>query len=193
MNRLFAFTALVSTYVLSAGCNQMTLPTTAGSKPTVGIAVIDLDEVAKQLGSDQQIVTAIKKREEVLNGKLSEIAKAYTDEFKKQKAVLDAQPAEENAVQLASYQKQVNQNFSTAKAQAQQNLSQHRQQLIEQFRDAVRPAARKVAQQRGLSVIVTKQEPLLYDFTDEADITNEVIEVLRASAAKKASTDTTTK
>ncbi|WP_442481508.1 OmpH family outer membrane protein [Aeoliella sp. SH292] len=193
MNRLFAFTALVSTYVLSAGCNQLTVPTAPAGKTTPGIAVIDLDEVARQLGSDQQIVTAIKKREEALNGKLSEIAKAYTDEFKKQKETLDAQPAEDNAVQLATYQKQVNQNFSTAKAQAQQNLSQHRQQLIAQFRDAVRPAARKVAQQRGLSVIVTKQEPLLYDYSEEADITSEVVEVLRASAAKKTSTETLTK
>ena len=193
MNRLFAFTALVSTYVLSAGCNQMSLPTGEAAKPNAGVAVIDLDEVARQLGSDQQIVTAIKKREEVLNTKLSEIAKAYTDEFKKQKETLDAKPAEENAVQLATYQKQVNQSFNTAKAQAQQNLSQHRQQLIAQFRDAVRPAARKVAQQRGLSVIVTKQEPLLYDYSDESDITSEVVEVLRASAAKKAPTDTVTK
>lgn len=149
-----------------------------------GIAIIDLDEIARQLGSDKQIVSAIKQRQAALNNKLTELAQNYSDELKKQKDTLEAE-SQDPAVQLASYQQQVNQSFSTAKAQARQNLSQHRSQLVQQFKDAVRPAARRVAEQRGFSVIVTKQDSLLYEYDADHDITSDVIQVLRVSSAPK--------
>ena len=120
-----------------------------------------------------------------MNSKLVELAKNYTSEFNKQKQAIEAQPEAENTeVQLASFEKQVNQKFNSARTQAQQNLSQHRTTLIKKFRDAVRPAARKVAHDHGYSVIVTKQDSW-YDYDPECDITNEVVQVLRASAATK--------
>lgn len=163
------------------GCNQPPQASPTAQAMSAGIAIIDLDEVARQLGSDKQIVTAIKQRQAALNSKLTEMAQAYTAEFKRQKEALASETNEEG-VQLATYQKQVNQSFNNAKAQAQQNLSQHRLQLVKQFRDAVRPAARKVANQRGLKVIVTKQDGLLYDYSPEHDITDEVVQLLRASS-----------
>jgi Skp family chaperone for outer membrane proteins len=171
--------------IATLGCNRVQTPHTPAAKSTAGIAIIDLDEIARQLGSDKKIVTAIKQREAALNGKLSELAQSYNAELKKQKEAIEAE-SEKSTVQLASYQKQLNQNLHNAKAQAQQNLSVHRSQLVQQFRDAVRPAARSVADKRGLSIIVTKQDSLLYDFNPEHDITAEVVEVLRASMSSKA-------
>ena len=188
MNKFASVIALACSALLSIGCNniEQTAPPTAAAKPSAGIAIIDLDEVARQLGSDKKIVNAIKQRESALNTKLVELAQNYTSEFKKQKEAIEAQAQnQEGEVQLATYKQQVNQNFKTARAQAQQNLSQHRQKLIGQFREAVRPTARKVAQQRGLSVIVTQQDSLLYDFDPECDITDDVVKALRASTAAK--------
>ncbi|CAK9037521.1 Outer membrane protein (OmpH-like) [Durusdinium trenchii] len=187
MNKSISTFALACIGLLSIGCNQMVqpAPTATTTDSSAGIAIIDLDEVARQLGSDKQIVNSIKQRQAALNGKLVELAQNYTTEFNKQKEVIEAQPeSNEGAVQLASYEKQVNQRFNTAKAQARQNLTQHRSKLIQQFRDAVRPAARKVADDRGLSIIVTKHDNF-YDYDAECDITQEVVEVLRASAAAK--------
>ncbi len=170
--------------VLATGCYQS--PNLGSQAPTAdaGIAIIDLDEIARQLGSDKQIVSAIKQRQAALNTKLTELAQSYSDELNKQKEAIEAK-SQDSAVQLASYQQQVNQSFSTAKAQAQQNLSQHRSQLVQQFKDAVRPAARRVAERRGFNVIVTKQDSLLYEYDADHDITDEVIQVLRASSTPK--------
>lgn len=190
MNKFITTVAFACLGVLSIGCNQMNQPATptAEAKPSAGIAIIDLDEVAKQLGSDKQIVNSIQQRKAALNTKLVELAQNYTTEFNKQKEAIEAQPENnEGAVQLASYEKQVNQQFNTARSQAKQNLVQHQVKLVKQFRDAVRPAARKVAQERGLSIIVTKQESW-YDYDSECDITADVVKVLRESAATRKTT-----
>lgn len=187
MNKFITSVALACFGLLSVGCNQLNQPAqpAADAKPSAGIAIIDLDEVARQLGSDKQIVNSIQQRKAALNDKLVELAQNYTAEFKKQKQAIEAQPEAQNTeVQLASYEKEVNQKFNTVRAQAQQNLSQHKTNLIKKFRDAVRPAARKVARDHGYSVIVTKQDSW-YDYDPECDITNEVAEVLRQSAAAK--------
>lgn len=190
MNKLHTMSMVISTLLMAVGCNQSAPVETSAPSVLAGVAVIDLDEVARQLGSDKQIVSAIKKREAALNNQLSQMAKQYTAEFEKQKETLDATPQEqEPAVQLATFQQQVNQNFSNARAQAQQDLSVHRSKLIQQFREAVRPTAQKVAAKRGLQVILTQQESLIYDVSEECDITNEVIGLLRTSIASKASAE----
>ena len=55
-------------------------------------------------------------------------------------------------------------------------------QLVQKFRDQIKPVARRVAQQRGLSVIVTKNDSVIYDFTATADITSAVVDELLAAA-----------
>lgn len=186
MKTLSACSLLSLFALLATGCNQNADQSNRAA-PLSGVAVIDLDEVARELGSDKQIASAIEKRKEVLNTKLGDLAKGYMAEFQKQKDALEATPNQgDSSVQLASYQQQVNKGLSTARAQAQQNLTQHRGKLITQFRDAVLPAARRVAKQRGMSVILTKQDSLLYAYEPEADITAEVVSMLEASMAKTA-------
>lgn len=163
--------------LLSTGCEQA--PPTA-STPQPGIAVIDLDEVAKQLGRDKQIVTAIRQREAALKNKLVEMAKAYTEQIEKHRKAAPVENQDKKSVQLAQYEQQATKQIKTAQVQAQRDLTRTKGLLVKQFRDAVRPAARQVAQKRGLTVIVTKQDSLLYDFAPESDITNEVVEVLRS-------------
>jgi Skp family chaperone for outer membrane proteins len=65
--------------------------------------------------------------------------------------------------------------LTKVKQQAQQDLQKHRAELVAQFRDEIRPIARRVAQSRGLSVIVTKNDSVLYDFAPSADITEAVL------------------
>ena len=193
MNKQIAFSVLFLALPLFAGCTQSGQPAEAtASAGKSGIAIIDLDKIAHELGSDKQIATAIKQRESALNSKLTEVAQAYSAALQKQKEELEsAETQDGGAVQLASYEKQAVQKLNSVKSQAQQNLALHRSQLINKFREAVRPAARKVARDRGLNVIVTKQDSLVYDFEPECDITDEVVQVLRASIAKKATTDST--
>jgi Skp family chaperone for outer membrane proteins len=160
------------------GCNRQseTTPT-----PSVGaVAVIDLDAIAQRLGSDKQIAEAISKRQTSLSQQLVDLAKRYNEQIAEQKKKLAETAAEQEKVTLANWQQQANANLSKVKQQAELDLQRHRVQLIAQFREEIKPSARRVAQSRGLSVIVTKNDAVLYDFSPAADITDAVVADLLA-------------
>jgi Skp family chaperone for outer membrane proteins len=172
----------------SSGCNRQS---GSGGTTSVGaVAVIDLDAIAQRLGSDKQIAEAITKRQTSLSQQLVDLAKRYNEQIAEQKKKLAETAPEQEQVTLANWQQQANANLSKVKQQAELDLQRHRAQLIAQFRDEIKPAARRVAQCRGLSVIVTKNDSVLYDFAPAADITDAVVADLLAhrTAAQTAAT-----
>ncbi len=171
--------ALLSLLAGAAGCDM----TTGAAPRSTAVAVIDLDAIAARLGSDKQITASLSQREQALRSQLVELAKNYQQQIAaKQQEAVDA-PKQEEGVQLASFQEQVQTEFNRVKLQAQANLSAHQAELVNQFREHVRPAARRVANQRGMSLIVTKNDSVIYDMSDSVDITEAVIAELSAAPA----------
>jgi Skp family chaperone for outer membrane proteins len=167
------------TLPIVGGCNQSTA---VPSGATVGaVAVIDLDAIAQRLGSDKQIAEAINKRQSSLSQQLVDLAKSYNQQIAEQKKKLAEAPPEQEKVTLANWQQQANKNLNEVKQQAQLDLQKHKLQLIAQFREQIKPSARRVAQSRGLSVIVTRNDGVLYDFAPSADITDAVVADLLAT------------
>jgi Skp family chaperone for outer membrane proteins len=161
-----------------AGCSRH--PGTAETGAVGAVAVIDLDAIAQRLGSDKQIAQAINQRQTSLSQQLVDLAKNYSQQIAEQKKKLAETAPEQENVTLANWQQQANANLSKVKQQAELDLQQHKARLIAQFREEIKPAARRVAQARGLSVIVTKNDSVLYDFSPAADITDGVIADLLA-------------
>src|SRR5690606_836086 len=129
--------------------------------------------IAERLGSDKQIVESIASRQTSLSQQLVDLAKSYNAQIaEKQKTLAETTP-EQTEVTVASWQKQANANLSKVKQQAEADLQRHQAQLIAQFREQIKPAARRVAQKRGLSVIGTKNDNVLYDGAPAADSTEE--------------------
>jgi Skp family chaperone for outer membrane proteins len=166
--------------LLFTGCGQSADPRQAASGAAV--AIIDLDEIARRLGSDKQIAAAISQRQTALSQQLVDLAKSYSAQIDQQKAKLTAENAQPNDVMLASWQNQANANLNKIKLQAEADLQNHRVTLVNSFRDQIKPAARRVAQARGLSIIVTKNDSVVFDYTATADITDAVVDELLASA-----------
>jgi Skp family chaperone for outer membrane proteins len=164
---------------LAAGCNRASVD---GGRAAGAVAVIDLDAIAHRLGSDKQIADAIAKRQSSLSQHLVEVAKSYSQQIEERKKSLATAP-DESEVTLATWQQQASENLTKVKQQAQQDLQKHRAELVAQFRDGIRPVARRVAQSRGLSVIVTKNDSVLYDFAPSADITEAVLVELQSERA----------
>ncbi len=167
--------------VTLSGCNRQP----GAEKPAAGaVAVIDLDAIAQRLGSDKQIAESITKRQTSLSQQLVDLAKSYNQQIADQKKKLSEAAtqngAENGQVTLANWEQQANANLNKVKQQAELDLQKHKAALIAQFRDEIKPAARRVAQARGLSVIVTKNDSVLYDFAPSADITEAVVEDLLA-------------
>jgi Skp family chaperone for outer membrane proteins len=168
---------------LTTGCNQ----SASTSVPQGAVAVIDLDAIASRLGSDKQIVDSIAQRQTSLSQQLVDLAKSYTQQIEEKKKTLTEAPAEQADVTVASWQKQANANLNKVKQQAEADLKKHQATLIAQFREQIKPVARRVAQKRGLTVIVTRNDNVLYDVAPGADITDEVIaDLIAASPAASA-------
>jgi Skp family chaperone for outer membrane proteins len=168
---------------LAAGCNQSASTTV----PQGAVAVIDLDAIASRLGSDKQIVDSIAQRQTSLSQQLVDLAKSYTQQIEEKKKTLAETAPEQADVTVASWQKQANANLNKVKQQAEADLKKHQATLVAQFREQIKPVARRVAQKRGLSVIVTKNDNVLYDVAPGADITDEVIaDLIAASPAASA-------
>jgi Skp family chaperone for outer membrane proteins len=174
------------TATVLCGCNRQS--GSAGTAAVGAVAVIDLDAIAQRLGSDKQIAEAISKRQTSLSQQLVDLAKRYNEQIAEQKKKLAETAAEQEKVTLANWQQQANANLSKVKQQAELDLQRHRVQLIAQFREEIKPSARRVAQSRGMSVIVTKNDAVLYDFSPAADITDAVVADLLAHRSAVATT-----
>jgi Skp family chaperone for outer membrane proteins len=176
--------AICLNVMLVAGCNRQSASTPNASVGAV--AVIDLDEIARRLGSDKQIVTSISQRQNSLSQQLVDLAKSYSQQIEEQKKKLAESGDKKGDVTLANWQQQANAKLNEVKQQAELQLQQHRATLVAQFREEIKPAARRVAQSRGLSVIVTKNDSVLYDFAPATDITDAVVAELQASRQQAA-------
>jgi Skp family chaperone for outer membrane proteins len=170
--------------VACAGCGQRGDSRQADNAAAGAVAIIDLDEIARRIGSEQQIVSAIAQRQSALSRQLVDLAKSYSAQIEEQKKKL-APEAENNQVRLASWEQQATANLNQVKQRAEADLRSTRDQLVTQFRDQIKPVARRIARERGLSVIVTKNDSVVFDYTATADITDAVVDELLASAAAK--------
>lgn len=154
---------------LTAGCQK------APDAPATGsVAVIDLDAVARQLGRDTQMAESIKERESSLNEQLQVVQASYQKQITDKKDRLGTEPTDQQTLELTQLQRQAGMNLNQVLVQARESLGQHRVQLIARFREEVKPVAREVAAEKGLSVVVTKNDTVVFAYPSEVDITDAV-------------------
>ncbi|MEM1296569.1 MAG: OmpH family outer membrane protein, partial [Verrucomicrobiota bacterium] len=74
----------------------------------------------------------------------------------------------------------LNVQLSRAQSTAQQQLNRDEVALVQNFRNEVRPVAVKIALERGFTIVLTKNEAVLFAYDDNFDITEEVIRRMAA-------------
>ena len=183
-----------------AGCQKSSTPATGG------VAVIDLDRVATAMGwlddlqkgvqaadtelrsqLDKVLRDTLKSIEDV-KAQVAEDAKLTPDQVKQLNAIQDMRDlgqlplTKEQREKLVVAVNRANAGWQTALNNSQQALQSRRANLIMTYRERIRPVARRVAAARGLSVIVTTSDNLLYFDPQNADITNEVIDELQKAS-----------
>lgn len=144
------------------------------------IAVIDLDAIARQLGRDRQMLAAIERHESSLNQQLQVVQANYQKELEQRRQEMTSGPAtlplaERQQHLLARFQEQAGGEVQQLRQQAKREMDRHRLQVIQDFREEVRPIAREVALARNLSLIVTKNDAVVFDYVSSIDITQEVV------------------
>jgi Skp family chaperone for outer membrane proteins len=161
------------------GCSKFT----GGDKPAAmqgKVAIIDLDSIARQIGYDSQMNTAVEQQKASLAKQLGVIQAGFNEEITKKQSEFGATPTQEQSQQLRQQRLAATAKLQQQDRQAGMLLGQYKAQLVQQFRNAVKPAARAVAADKGLSIILTKNDGVVFDYDTAVDITDAVVERMRA-------------
>jgi len=177
MRRISLFVALVAGSMLATGCGWQPSGQQAARG---GLAVIDLDLMAKTCGRTMEINDALKTRESALNQQLQQGLVSLRKQIEDKKTEFGESPTEEQQQTLAAMDQKAVAMLQQARREAQVKLEQYRQNLVAQFRNEVRPWAQQVAAEKGLSVVIPKNEGFLLSVDPGVDITADVIKVYQA-------------
>lgn len=166
-------------------CSQET-STTALSSSIGRVAVLDVQRVAKETGYTLKISRQLDELRNNLQTQLTGVQAQLNSQLNDKQIEFGKKPNKEQINEL-------NKLFATAKLQLQNAQKQavdvinnERSYLSSQLFDFLRPYAKRVANERGLDVVMLKSDLLLFDHDPNTDITNEVIDaVIKAKADVK--------
>jgi Skp family chaperone for outer membrane proteins len=183
--RRFLFLAWLGSLPLWTACNQGSVPAPVASATQLsgGVAVIDLDEVARLLGREVSIKQSLTAQESSLNQQLETLRVSYANQLNQRKQELPEQPAEGEIAQVQALEQQAVAQIQQARQQAQNELQGQKRDLITAFREEVKPIASQVAAAKGLSLVVSKNDTFLFAFDSAVDITKDVVAQMNTNKA----------
>ncbi|MCF6313135.1 MAG: OmpH family outer membrane protein [Verrucomicrobiales bacterium] len=151
-----------------------------------GVAVVDVDAVAREIGADKEVLGALKQAQDNLNTKLKDAQATMQKQFDAAVAKAGGDKAtNEQKQQLAQFNRQLQSQFAQYKGQAQVALNREQAKRVLAIRELIRPVAMEVAKAKGLSVVLQKSEQIL-GFQESSDITKAVAAKLKATMPAKA-------
>ncbi|MDA0835796.1 MAG: OmpH family outer membrane protein [Planctomycetota bacterium] len=159
--------------LMCAGC---------GKAPS-GVAVVDLDEVAKRLGRDLSISKTVKATQNGLNQQLNQLLVNLQEKYKQQSAEFGDDPTPEQQAQLRKLNNDMTNLLAQRKRTAQNLYLQSQRELVVRFRDEVKPVAKDVAAENGFAIVIPKDTNSLLATDPSVDITEQVIAKMQANPA----------
>ncbi|MDF1810958.1 MAG: OmpH family outer membrane protein [Verrucomicrobiales bacterium] len=146
-----------------------------------GVAIVDLDAVAKELGVLEYIAVTLDNMKVELDGNLNKLQQNLQAQMNK--AIKDAgdKPSEEEQRKVALTNRELETQFQQERSKAAQSIQMEKLKLINNFREELKPHALEVAKKKKLNVVLNKVMPPVYAFDDSVDITKDL-----TAAAKKA-------
>lgn len=154
-----------------------------GGQSSGRVAVVDLDKIAAATGDDKRMGSRVQKyakEKEAELGKLRDESRAKIEKLRKQ---LPDNASDDAKRKLATTIQKLEGELRQELAKAQQGAREMRGKLGGGFRDDVEPVARRIAADRGMDIVMIKQNAMLY-VDPKADITDAVIDALLTSDKK---------
>jgi Skp family chaperone for outer membrane proteins len=136
-----------------------------------GVAVLDIDEVARQLGIEEKVRVDLLNMQNNLNADLKRSQETMQKQMTGVEEAAGKNPSDEQKRQIVATNQQLNEEFNRLKAQAQNTLAQERARMINEFRVRIEPIALKAAREIGLDVVLMKVTPPVFSFSTAVDIT----------------------
>lgn len=169
LNQIRMLAALTAAFFLAA-CGPQ-----AGSQ----VAVIDLSEVARATGEDENIRQRAEDGRTELTNQLQSLAQTLDVQIATEREKIGVAPNEQDAERLQQMTAQARQQIAQAQQSAQQQAAQMETTLVFEFRDALVPLAEKIALSRGLKMVLSNDAYIFW--ADETiNITDEVITAWQA-------------
>lgn len=153
-----------------------------------GVAILDIDEVARQLGVEEKVRVDLLTMQNNLNADLQRTQDTMQKQMSGVEEAAGENPSEEQRRQIMATNQQLNEEFNRLKGQAQTTLAQERVRMINEFRIRLEPIALKAAQEQGLEVVLMKVTPPVFTYATSVDITQATTKLaLEAGMQVKAS------
>ncbi|MCE9590797.1 MAG: OmpH family outer membrane protein [Planctomycetes bacterium] len=165
-----------------AGCGDGGSRSGGGSGPTGSVAILDLDRVAKELGRDVAIMQTLQQEEKSLNTQLDTLKNNYIKVIEEEVAKVTKEtktPSDEQKTKLDQTRQFVASEFEKKVNEAKSHMQSRRSELIIQFRTEVRPIALRIAESRGMTVVITLPNDWVLEHSNSSDITADVINELK--------------
>ncbi|HSU67968.1 MAG TPA: OmpH family outer membrane protein [Tepidisphaeraceae bacterium] len=190
MKRAFLSAVVLASLFGVVSCNNDrssgTGPKSDGSSGTT--AVVDLDKVARDLGWMTKLQSNLENYQGQLRQDLGKYAQIYDEQIKEQiHGMLPPGTKPEDKVQLSLVQSQQLTNLVGAGRQQINGLAQKGDQLfgnyrgswIRQYREALAPIIRQVAEEKKMNIVLVQSDTVL--FADRGvDMTDAVVDAARA-------------
>ncbi len=190
MQRLIV-TGLVLSAIGFAGCDKPAAPV-ATAPTNSGVAIIDLDEVAARLGQDVKMAEEIKARENMLNKQLMALEKSLQQQVDAKQQEIGKDATDEQKKQLIQMAQQANVQMQNARVKVTKELTQHRSDVINRFRASTKPHAEKAAREKGMGIVVTRNENVIFTHLPNVEITDDVVAQMSAATPSASSATTST-
>jgi Skp family chaperone for outer membrane proteins len=161
-----------------------------------GVAIVDLDAVAQELGVLDYIRITLENSEFDKRAALTQTQKTLQAEMDKAIVAAGANPKEkleldkltpEQRQNVAITNRDLETKFQQTRVKAAQEIEIEKLQMIDAFRQELKPHALAIAKSKNMSVVLNKVMPPVYAFEDSVDITKELTALAKQKGlAKKA-------
>ena len=172
MRLLSCLTILCAIPLLTACSNNPETVVESNGSSNTDIAVVDINEIARQIGAMEIIQQSMIDLEMELKTKLSQyksdLDQEYQDRRKEYSDDLNDQAQDELDSLLVKHRG----SFSEQSMLAQNQLAAHHNQLKKKLLNQVRPVAYEIANKKGMSVVMTTSQ--VYAAGPSSDITEAV-------------------
>lgn len=167
MKNLIKLLILFVSLTAITACNQQA--------PSSTIGIISLGKISDETGNAEKIKSELEKIRTRLQQELQSVQMNLQKSFQENQDKIGKTPTDEQRMQLGKMLADAQNKLKMAQTSAAIELKNKREELVIQLRDTVRPLANKIAKQRGMSIVIIKNDNLLLGYDKKVDITDAVI------------------
>lgn len=139
-----------------------------------GIATIDVNQIARDSGKLAQINMVIDTKGREFDLILEGVRKIHAQELAKLETKHGKEPTEEQLKEVNALKLKQGSEYNRRWQETRLQLTAIKQKLDEQFLSNVHPIAKEIAEEKGLSVVIRKEN--VFCTSDQFDITDRVSE-----------------